>query len=477
MSDDDLVLVHDLARSVIDAQRMLAAWPRVTQHALHADAEPYRSAVTLVAGSLPGSALVSAGAAAPGPDRRGSRLARLRLDAPAQFAIRVTLAAGAAAALGSVLSERRYYWAVLAVFVTYMGANTSGEQVTKAAWRIIGTLVGILIGGLLANVIGHSTWSLAIIILALATGTIFMKANYAVMVVGLTIAISQLYAQLGEYSNHLLVMRLEENAIGAAIGALAAIWIFPVSTRRATAIAARGYLSALAELLDRISEHVGGQADTTSLSAAVRGLDAAHHQLHTTAKPLALYPIRRAYVKSNLQLFTAVSHQARTLVDDVAAGPYGDAPGPRTCSTNSPEYVIAPKRLTVRLRTQPDPTAHHSPTLALTTTSRRHPSVSMMAATRQASTASTSWIKPSPSWHSDWKTTNRTAIGSRQPRPRRQTAADDMGSTAANERLRPSAPSETPTTRPNAWRPHGHAAVRHVSLPDARGARGRSKAP
>ena len=327
MSDDDLVLVHDLARSVIDAQRMLAAWPRVTQHALHADAEPYRSAVTLVAGSLPGSALVSAGAAAPGPDRRGSRLARLRLDAPAQFAIRVTLAAGAAAALGSVLSERRYYWAVLAVFVTYMGANTSGEQVTKAAWRIIGTLVGILIGGLLANVIGHSTWSLAIIILALATGTIFMKANYAVMVVGLTIAISQLYAQLGEYSNHLLVMRLEENAIGAAIGALAAIRIFPVSTRRATAIAARGYLSALAELLDRISEHVGGQADTTSLSAAVRGLDAAHHQLHTTAKPLALYPIRRAYVKSNLQLFTAVSHQARTLVDDVAAGPYGDAPG------------------------------------------------------------------------------------------------------------------------------------------------------
>jgi hypothetical protein len=466
MSDDDLVLVHDLARSVIDAQRMLAAWPRVTQHALHADAEPYRSAVTLVAGSLPGSALVSAGAAAPGPDRRGSRLARLRLDAPAQFAIRVTLAAGAAATLGSVLSERRYYWAVLAVFVTYMGANTSGEQVTKAAWRIIGTLVGILIGGLLANVIGHSTWSLAIIILALATGTIFMKANYAVMVVGLTIAISQLYAQLGEYSNHLLVMRLEENAIGAAIGALAAIWIFPVSTRRATAIAARGYLSALAELLDRISEHVGGQADTTSLSAAVRGLDAAHHQLHTTA-----------YVKSNLQLFTAVSHQARTLVDDVAAGPYGDAPGTQNLQHELARVRNRTKRLTVRLRTQPDPTAHHSPTLALTTTSRRHPSVSMMAATRQASTASTSWIKPSPSWHSDWKTTIRTAIGSRQPRPRRQTASDDMGSTAANERLRPSAPSETPTTRPNAWRPHGHAAVRHVSLPDARGARGRSKAP
>src|ERR1700677_3860151 len=149
---------------------------------------PFESAVTLIAGDLPGSAVVGAQAAAVG--RHRARLQRLRLDSPAQIAIRVAVAVAVASALGSVVSERRFYWAVLAVFVTFMGTNTSGEQVIKAIHRVAGTIVGVLIGSALANAVGHSTWSLAVIVGALGLGTYFFKVSFAAFVTAFTVALA-----------------------------------------------------------------------------------------------------------------------------------------------------------------------------------------------------------------------------------------------------------------------------------------------
>ena len=85
------------------------------------------------------------GAQAAAVERRGVLLQRLRLDPPAQTAIRVAVAVAVASALGSIVSERRFYWAVLAVFVTFMGTNTSGEQFIKAIHRVAGTIAEVVI--------------------------------------------------------------------------------------------------------------------------------------------------------------------------------------------------------------------------------------------------------------------------------------------------------------------------------------------
>ena len=148
-----------------------------------------------------------------------------------------------ASALGSILSERRFYWAVIAVFIAFVGANTSGEQVTKAVNRVLGTIVGILLGSLLAHAIGHSTWSLAVIVLALGFGVYFIRVSYALMVIGVTVMVSELYEQLGEFSNHLLLLRLEETAIGAVVAALAALLVFPVRTIHAVSLSGPYWLA------------------------------------------------------------------------------------------------------------------------------------------------------------------------------------------------------------------------------------------
>ncbi len=338
--------LHHLARLVTATARAVETWPR--HHGTVGEpprtAAPFESSVTLIFGDLPGSALVGAQAATPDEGRR-SIAGRLRLDPPAQLAIRVMLAVGAAAVVGSMLSERRFYWAVIAVFIAFMGANTSGEQITKGLNRVAGTVLGILVGSVLAHAVGHSSWAVVVIVAALGLGIYWMKVSYALFVVGITIAVSQLYEQLGEYSNHLLVLRLEETAIGAVIAAVAAVVIFPVNTRRAATFAARGHLDALADLLDGLGERAGAAdgrpsgpvtghaavagaelsgaapvADGTRLSSAARALDHAANQLFATTRPLRLTPFRRDRLEHNAALFAQTAHQARNLVSSLDAG-------------------------------------------------------------------------------------------------------------------------------------------------------------
>jgi uncharacterized membrane protein YgaE (UPF0421/DUF939 family) len=311
----DIAAIHQLAGDVGKAVVALTGGPpRVGAHS-DTNITPFESAVTLIAGDLPGSAIVSAQAAA--GQGHGALLRRMRLDPPAQIAIRVAVAVAVASALGSVVSERRFYWAVIAVFATFMGTNTSGEQVIKAIHRVAGTIVGVLIGSLLANAIGHSTWSLAVIIGALGLGMYFFKVSFAAFATALTIALAQLYGQLGEYSNHLLALRLEETAIGGAVAIAAAIWIFPVSTQRAARIAELAYLGSLAELLERVRDHLREQPGEAPLSSSSRALDHAHQQLLTTARPLTRKPWRHERIVSNRELYSQTAHYARNLVADV----------------------------------------------------------------------------------------------------------------------------------------------------------------
>ena len=275
----------------------------------------FQSAVTLIFGNLPGSALAGAAAATPrdtGPNGP-------RLDGPARVAIRVAAAVGAASVLGSLLSERRFYWAVIAVFIAFMGAETSAEQIRKAGHRVIGSIVGILLGSVIAHAIGTSTWSLAAIVVSLGVGVYFMTVSYAVMVVGVTVMVSLLYEQLGELTDSLLLLRVEETAIGAALAMIAAVAIFSVDTRRAALIAAERVLESLAHLLAEAGRALaGGAAGSGSLTAASRALDHEAQQLATTARPLALDPRRREPIWDELRLFGETAHHARNLVAQVA---------------------------------------------------------------------------------------------------------------------------------------------------------------
>ncbi len=320
-------IVFATAATVVEVGNSLMRWQRGEPSPTRVQATDevdfttaYESPVMLIGGNLAGSSPSSNAALAP-----EGLAARLHLDAPAVTAIRVAIAVGAASAIASEVNEQRFYWAVIAVFITFMGANTAGEQIIKAGQRVLGTCAGIVLGSLLANAVGPSTWSIAVILPAITFGVYFQRVSYALMTAGITVMVSMLYVDLGEFSNGLLLDRLELTAIGSAIAMLAALVIFPVRTRRVVRQAALQYLDALLAFVEGLAESVkdasrGARPTATSDSTvAARHLDDTLQQLLVTARPLSRDPFRRDELEHNLQVFVLSAHFARNLAADAGA--------------------------------------------------------------------------------------------------------------------------------------------------------------
>jgi uncharacterized membrane protein YccC len=239
------------------------------------------------------------------------------------------LAVTIALTLGHLLDHRRWYWAVIAAFVTFMGAHNAGEQLRKGTLRIIGTVAGVLVGALLAHLVGsHVFAALTVIMVALFFGMYLMRSNYAWFVVAITIAVSQLYEQLGEFSDDLLLLRLEETALGAGVAVATVLLVMPLRTERVVRVATRQYLTALDDVVGAAEQRLLGVGPVDAVRAAARRLDAAYQSLMATLTaggvPLLPTPSSRIRFVNSL---SASRNYARNLLAD-AAGPYTVADTP-----------------------------------------------------------------------------------------------------------------------------------------------------
>jgi uncharacterized membrane protein YgaE (UPF0421/DUF939 family) len=320
-----LVVTHRFAGSAIALADALTEW--VAAGAAGEGGGAFQPSVRLVGGWLPSSAQVSGAASLePGPGPRG----RVRLPSYSRAAIQLGIAAGAAIAFGDLLSGRRFYWALIAAFITFNGANNTGEQVRKAFSRIAGTLVGIMVGSLLATAVGHNAyWSIAVILASLFFGLYLNRMSYAFMVLGVTVTVAQLYEQLGEFSYSLLQLRLEETALGAAVAMAVVILVLPLPTRRVLRIASRDLVRAVARLAGHASDHLlGADHDSgTTLRSDARAVDAAYQALMTTARPVRRNLAGRPDedIGLVLRLGSAARYYSRNLVADVEGAGLGDA--------------------------------------------------------------------------------------------------------------------------------------------------------
>jgi uncharacterized membrane protein YccC len=317
-----IVVPHRFAGSVIALSDAGTEW--LALGATDACKGVFQPAVMLFGGWLPGSAQVSAAAST----ERGAHWAdRVRLAPYTRAAIQMGIAVGVATALGVVVSSYRFYWAVIAVFITFMGVNNSGEQVRKALFRVAGTVVGIGIGSLIAEAVGHHTyWSITVILVALFFGLYLMRINYAFMVVGITVMVSQLYVQLGEFSNSLLLVRLEETALGAAVAIAVVMVVLPLRTRRVVRVAFRDHIQAVRAVVEHATSRLlsdEAEIDTT-LRADGRSIDATYQALLATAEPLRrnLFGSVDEDTGRAMRLAFASRNYSRNLVADVeATGP------------------------------------------------------------------------------------------------------------------------------------------------------------
>lgn len=207
------------------------------------------------------------------------------LHATTRLAIQVSIATAVAVLVGRVISPERWFWAAIAAYLVIAPATTRGEILVRAWRRTLGTIVGVVLGFLVATLVaGHSRIELVLLFACVYLAMYSRKTSHTVMVLWLTTAFALLYELTGRYSVGILYVRLEETAAGAAIGALCAALVLPSRTGTRLRNAIARFLNLLGDDLDDLS--VALASHQRASRSRVRALDRALLDVRAAAEPL-----------------------------------------------------------------------------------------------------------------------------------------------------------------------------------------------
>ncbi|MGW3098002.1 FUSC family protein [Streptomyces sp. NPDC001102] len=232
-------------------------------------------------------------------------------------AVQVAVGSSLAIVGGEFLSAQRWYWAVLTCWIVFINTASTGEILVKGYRRLLGTVLGVVAGLLLAGLVGHHTWTVFALVL-LCVFAMFYTAplSYTLMSFFVTAALGVLYTLLHIYSLSVLVLRVEETALGAACGIIAAAFVLPVHTDRRTNDLLGTVLDRLAEVTEAAIDQLSGGPPHELLDRA-RDLDQALSDLRAATQPLT-HPVtplrtRRNTARYVVALLETCAYHARSL--------------------------------------------------------------------------------------------------------------------------------------------------------------------
>ncbi|KAF4409756.1 FUSC family protein [Streptomyces lycii] len=270
-----------------------------------------------------------------------------------RIAFQVTVGSALAIVSGELLSSQRWYWAVLTCWVVFLGTSSTGEILVKGYRRLAGTVIGVIAGvGLTGLVAGNS--GLAFVLVLVFVFAMFYTApvSYTLMSFFTTAMLGLLFTVLHTYSDEILILRIEETAIGAACGLGAALLVLPVRTSEHTDEQLRTVLERMRDVVEEAVRRLsgdradgaggaagaGGGAGAVDLLDSARELDDALDDLRSAVQPLThpVSPLRSRSQKARyvVALLDTAAYHVRGLaaVAEQLTGNSRIAPDPRVAS-------------------------------------------------------------------------------------------------------------------------------------------------
>ena len=203
--------------------------------------------------------------------------------------VQTLIATGLAVTFGTMLSDERSYWAVIAAFVTFIGTSSRGEMAYKGWQRVLGTVGGVLFGSIIGTILGgDKIIDAGLIVVMIFLAMYYMQVAYSLMIFWMTTMLALMYGMLGHFSVELLGLRLMETIIGVGVGSLVAFFVFPVRTE--TAIK-NHVIKGLRDLHDVVKGASNDDIDPLELASETRDLDKTIHDLHKASRPLSYSPL------------------------------------------------------------------------------------------------------------------------------------------------------------------------------------------
>jgi uncharacterized membrane protein YccC len=252
------------------------------------------------------------------------------LASSTRSAIQASIGGALAIIGGELLSSQRWYWAVIAGFIVFAGTTSRGDLLVKGWRRLWGTLLGIIAGTVLATLLaGNIPVNIVLLLVCIFLAFYSLRVSYATMTFFITVMLGMLYDILGTFTPDLLLLRLEETAIGVTGSVVAAMLVLPMRTRSTVLTELHDYFGALnRELVD--AERLLVHADRVSVIAATREVDRAATDVRTAIAPMLhrLSPsrVRRGHATRLLTLTEESSLAARNLARAAEPGALAGLP-------------------------------------------------------------------------------------------------------------------------------------------------------
>jgi uncharacterized membrane protein YccC len=173
---------------------------------------------------------------------------------------------------------------------------------------------GVLVATLVS---GNTIASLVMIFVCLFCAFYFMKVTYSLMTFWISTMLALMYGLLGEFTFSLLLLRIEETAVGAVLGIAAAMLVLPINTRAHIRHDAHTFFLTLSDLVDdSVTTLLGGET-AVPLTETARQLGRDLLQFRVSAKPLSAGVAGlagRRSMRHGLRMLSACDRYARILV-------------------------------------------------------------------------------------------------------------------------------------------------------------------
>ncbi len=229
----------------------------------------------------------------------------------------MAVAGALAIVVGEIVSPSHWYWAAIAAFVIFAGTNSWAETLDKGWQRLLGTVLGVPMGVLVATLVsGNKIASLAMIFVCLFCAFYFMKVTYSLMTFWISTMLALMYGLLGEFTYGLLLLRIEETAVGAVIGIAAAVLVLPINTSAKIRGDAHTFFLTLADLIEASVASLLGTPAPARLTETARQLGRDLARFRITAKPMSAGVAGlagRRTMRHTQRMITACDRYARML--------------------------------------------------------------------------------------------------------------------------------------------------------------------
>lgn len=224
-----------------------------------------------------------------------------------------------AAALGAMLAGRalapdHWFWAVFASFVVFTRAATVGQTLSGAWRQVLATMAGVAVGIAVAELVhDQRAVELSLLFVFVAAGYYAFHGMQNTYTVLLSAMLAMLYELMGMNSPGLLLLRLEETAIGAASAILAARFVLPAHTRDESGSRSAELLRAAGKLLRAVWFEARPDVQPDARHAAMRELDRKLQALRQALGPVTAtaYPGSKENRRQHLARLARIAYCVR----------------------------------------------------------------------------------------------------------------------------------------------------------------------